>query len=113
MYKRQVLLRGESSPHDQVILFDNLHVAAVRTPRWKYVVRSYYRTMDIPLDQHRYPLLFDLVVDPGETYSLLSRHPDVAEDMARRVAEARARYAPFAETRPPAKAPPSAETWKD
>ncbi|MCG9917032.1 MAG: sulfatase [Phenylobacterium sp.] len=108
-----VLTRGESSPHDQVILFDNLHVAAVRTPRWKYVARSYYRTMDIPLDQHRYPLLFDMTTDPGETYSLVSRHPEVAEDMARRVAEARAKYAPFAEAKPPAKAPESAETWKD
>ena len=108
-----VLMRGEPSPHDQIVLFDNLHVAAVRTPRWKYVVRSYYRTMDIPLDQHRYPLLFDLTVDPGETYSLLAAHPEVGEAMARRVAEARAKYAPFAQARPPAPAPDSAKTWTD
>ncbi|HMO42406.1 MAG TPA: hypothetical protein PKB04_03595, partial [Phenylobacterium sp.] len=109
----EVLTRNAPSPHDQIILFDNLHVAAIRTQRWKYVVRSYYRTLDIPLDQHRYPLLFDLSLDPGETYSLLSTNNAVGKDMARRVAEARAAYEPFAQARPPAPPPDTAETWED
>lgn len=38
-----VLLRGAASPHDQLVLFDNENVAAIRTRRWKYVAADYYR----------------------------------------------------------------------
>jgi arylsulfatase A-like enzyme len=108
-----VLAQGAPSPHEEIVLFDNLHVAAVRTARWKYVVRSYYRTLDIPLDQHGYPLLFDMSADPGETYSVVDLHPQVAADMKARVERARARYAPFAEARPPAPTPASAAQHPD
>ena len=106
-----VLRAGAASPHEQIILFDNTDVAAVRTARWKYVVRSYYRTLDIPLD--RYPLLFDMSLDPGETYSVASLHPEIAEDMRRRIERARTFYAPFLAARPPAPAPASAAAHPD
>ena len=106
------VLRGDAaSPHDEIVLFDNTHVAAVRTPRWKYVVRSYYRTLEIPLD--RYPLLFDISLDRGETYSVASLHPQVVEEMKRRIERARAFYEPFAAARPPSPAPASAAAHPD
>jgi arylsulfatase A len=106
------LLTGEgASPHDEILLFDNNHVAAVRTERWKLVTRSYYRTYDIPLD--RLPLLFDMREDPGETYSVASLHPEVLADMQARIARARARYEPMADLFPPHVAPPSARDHPD
>ncbi|HEY9219936.1 MAG TPA: sulfatase [Phenylobacterium sp.] len=107
----QVLTGAAASPHDQIVLFDNEHVAAIRTARWKYVARSYYRTYDVPLD--RYPLLFDMTADPGENYSLAMLHPDVAEEMQGRIAAARTFYGRFLETAPPDPAPASAAQHPD
>ncbi|WP_421933387.1 sulfatase [Phenylobacterium sp.] len=106
-----VMTEGAASPHDQIVLFDNTHVAAVRTARWKYVARSYYRTMDIPLD--RYPLLFDMSIDPGETYSVAALHPEAAADMVARIAAARAKYDPIGRAFPPHVAPASAADHPD
>lgn len=108
-----VLLRNGPSPHEEMVLFDNAKVAAVRAGRWKYVVRSYYRTLDIPLGDHRYPLLFDLEQDPGETYSLVARHPDVAAEMQGRLERVRAKYEPMADAFPPHQPPPSAAQHPD
>jgi len=108
------LLTGSGeSLRNEVVLFDNTHVAAIRTARWKYVVRSYYRTYDIPLDQHGYPLLFDMQADPGENYSLAARNPGVAADMKARIERARAFYQPFLDAMPPPPAPASAAVHRD
>ncbi len=106
-----VLKDGAESPNDEIVLFDNAKVAAVRTARWKYVARSYYRTYDVPLDG--YPLLFDMDVDPGENYSLARNHPDAATDMRARLAQARAKYEPMADAFPPHVAPASAADHPD
>lgn len=108
-----VLLRDAPSPHEEVILFNNAQVAAVRTDRWKYIVRSYYRTWDIPLDRHGYPMLFDLDQDPGENYSVTSLFPDIAAQMKDRLEAARARYEPLANAFPPHVAPASVADHPD
>lgn len=91
-----MILADAPSPHEAIVLFDNAKVAAVRTERWKYVVRSYYRTYDIPLDRFGYPLLFDMRADPGERYGLARLHPEIAAEMKARVERARAKYEPIA-----------------
>lgn len=106
-----VMLRGEPSPHEEIVLFNNARVAAVRTARWKYVVQSYYRTYDVPLD--RYPLLFDMPADPGETYSVILNHPEAAAEMLGRLERARAKYEPMADRFPPHVAPTSAKDHPD
>lgn len=106
-----VLKTGEASPHEEIVLFDNNKVAAVRTPRWKYVARSYYRTYDIALD--RYPLLFDMAVDPGENYSVALNFPEDAADMRQRLERARAKYEPMVDLFPPHVAPASAADHPD
>jgi arylsulfatase A-like enzyme len=106
-----VLKDGAQSPNDEIVLFDNARVAAVRTARWKYVARSYYRTYDVPLDG--YPLLFDMDVDPGENYSVARNFPDAAADMRARLAQARAKYEPMADAFPPHVAPASAADHPD
>jgi arylsulfatase A len=106
-----VLKGGAASPHEEIVLFDNARVAAVRTERWKYVARSYYRTYDVALD--RYPLLFDMEIDPGENYSVARNFPDAAADMRARLEKARARYEPMAAAFPPHVAPASAADHPD
>ncbi|MGE0668404.1 MAG: sulfatase [Sphingomonadales bacterium] len=106
-----VLTGGAPSPHEEIALFDNNHVAAIRTPRWKYVARSYYRTYDIPLD--RYPLLFDMAADPGENYSVARNFPDAAAEMRGRLERAREKYEPMAALFPPHVAPASAKDHPD
>ena len=92
-----VLTRNAKSPHDELVLFNNESVAAVRTDRWKLAVRSYYRGIEAPLDtRDDWQLLVDLKADPAETYDVSSLHPDVLADMTARLARARVKYGPFA-----------------
>lgn len=90
--------RAATSPHDELILFNNEDVAAIRTDRWKYVVRAYYRSLEAPLDtigRDDWEQLIDLKNDPAESYDVSSLHPDVLADMKARIARARAKFAPF------------------
>ncbi len=87
--------RGTPTPHDELILFDNEKVAALRTQRWKLVVRSYYRTYDAAIDARGDALLVDLEADPTESYDVSSLHPDVLKDMTARIERARATYEPL------------------
>lgn len=90
--------RNAVSPHEELVLFSNELVAAVRTQRWKYVVRSYYRTSELPLDRPDRPdwsLLVDLQSDPEEAYDVSSRYPDVLADMQARVERAKKTFEPL------------------
>lgn len=91
-----VLHHDGDSPHDDLILFDNEKVAGVRTDRWKFVARSYYREYDVPLAQMGANLLFDMRVDPAENYNVASRNPDVVADMRARFDRHRATFEPLA-----------------
>ena len=86
------LLRGGKSPHDELVLFTDSKVTAIRTDRWKYVALSYYRTIALPLELIRGDGLFDVRADPSETYNLASLHPDVLADMKARLAKAKAKF---------------------
>lgn len=92
---------GARTPHDELILFNNERVAALRSQQWKYVGRSYYRSYNIPLAQFGYPLLFDVTRDPGETINLAARHADVAADMSKRFAAARQTFEPLGKSQIP------------
>ena len=106
-----MLTTGEGEGHEEILLFNNNHVAGIRTARWKLVARSYYRTFDAPLDG--LPLLFDMQADPGENYSVARNHPEVLADMRSRLARARARYEPMVHNFPPHIAPASAADHPD
>jgi uncharacterized sulfatase len=70
-------------------------VAALRTPKWKYVGRSYYRPYNVPLAAIGYPLLFDVTRDPGETINLAPRYPAIAAQMAAQFKSARDMFEPL------------------
>jgi hypothetical protein len=76
-------------------------------------VRSYYRKYDVSLASFGYPLLFDLEQDPGENYSVVSRHSDIANEMKERVERACAKYEPLAKAFPPYISPAGAENHPD
>ena len=87
--------RAGTGPHDQLVLFNNERVAAIRTQRWKLVGRSYYRSYNVPLSKAGYWLLFDLESDPGENYNVAMRHPQILADMKARYAAAVATFEPL------------------
>jgi arylsulfatase A len=97
--------RNAPTPHDELILFNNEQVAAIRTQRWKYVVRSYYRTFEAPMDtiaRDDWDVLVDLETDPEESFDVSERHPGVLADMKARIARARATLEPLGVYVPPA-----------
>jgi len=91
-----VLLHGGPSPHDGIVLFDNEDVVGIRTQRWKYVSGAYYRSVGlVPFARMGYTELYDMKVDPSESYSVAASHSDVAEDMRARFGRAQATFAVF------------------
>lgn len=102
-------LRAAPSPHDELIFFINEDVAAIRTQRYKLVVRSFYRSLLAPLDtRDDWQVLVDLQNDPEESYDVSSRHPDVLADLTVRLGRARATFDPL--KTPAVAAPPAATT---
>ncbi len=95
-----VLTRGAKSPHDELILFNNEKVMAVRTDRWKFVASSYYRSIILPLAAIRGEGLFDVRADPAEAYNLASLHPEVMKDMQARLTRAKATFEPLGLRKP-------------
>ena len=95
-----VLTRGVKSPHDELILFNNEKVMAIRTDRWKFVASSYYRSIVLPLAAIRGEGLFDVRADPAEAYNLASLHPEVMKDMQARLNRAKAAFEPMGLRKP-------------
>jgi uncharacterized sulfatase len=89
-------IREAPSPHDELVFFINEDVAAIRTQRYKLVVRSFYRSILAPLDtRDDWQVLVDLQNDPEESYDVSSRHPDVLADLTARLTRARATFDPL------------------
>ena len=77
-----VLSEGAASPHEALFLFQNDRIAGVRSGSWKLVLESNYLSamtrFDHPGSQFgNEGLLFDLALDPSETYSYARENPDV------------------------------------
>jgi arylsulfatase A-like enzyme len=95
--------RSAASPHDELLLFLNEDIAAIRTQRYKYVVRSHYRSLDAQLDlpgRTDWPVLVDMANDPGESYDVSSRHPDMLADLTARLERARVKFDPMRTPKP-------------
>ena len=105
--------RGARSPHDELVLFNNEKVAAIRTQDWKLVVRSYYRTLDLPIEQYGYAHLVDVKADPGEAYNVAALHPDVMKDMMARVDRAKKTFEPLGLKQVPDRLPNKGQARSD
>lgn len=90
-----VMTGSPFSLHEALYLFTNDVIAAVRTQRWKLVLRSFYRRGQSTFDSEErrfgpYWLLFDVQSDPDETYSLARGFPEVLGYMRSLLEEGRA-----------------------
>ena len=90
-----MLLQGRPSPHEELLLFNDEDVVAIRTQRWKLVTADFYRNLLLDLPSRGYPQLYDLSRDPSESYSLADRHPDVVADLTARIDAANRRLAGY------------------
>jgi arylsulfatase A len=94
-----VLKGGKTSPHEHLLLFNNEDIAGIRTQKWKLVVRSQYRTLDIPIDALGYTPLFDMTSDPGERFAANQTAPEIVAALRKLIAGERKRFEPM-RTRP-------------
>ena len=81
-----LLTESATTPHAALYLFDNDRIAGVRSGKWKLVVETRYRTsvpsFDHPASYYApFGLLFDLELDPSETYSYTREYPIVVARM--------------------------------
>jgi len=88
------LLNGREtrSPHEALFFYHYDQLEGVRSGQWKYFRRINRYVWPIPLDAapipdklggsqlgNRWPLLYNLTIDPGENYNVIDTHPDVAD----------------------------------
>jgi arylsulfatase A len=92
---RSVLAGGKVSPHDHLLLFQNEEIAAIRTQRWKLLVRANYRTLNLPLDSFGYTPLFDMANDAAERFAANQSEPEVVMALRAILATERKRFDPL------------------
>ena len=89
---------SDDSPHEVLYLFDNEDIAAVRTPRWKLIVHSYYRRNLAAFERleegmgFSYWLLFDMEIPNPERYSVARENPEVLARMLEHVQAGREEF---------------------
>jgi len=79
---------GKRDPNDCLYFYHNKELEAVRMGKWKYIRDIDTMAWPIPLDKHwksenslEAPWLYNLELDPGESYNLRREHPDIVEAM--------------------------------
>jgi uncharacterized sulfatase len=78
-----ILKGGGSSVHDTLFFYDTRNLVGIRYQRWKYY-RRYITDNAAFWPLHHGPFLFDLNMDPNESYSLVESRPELAAEMATR-----------------------------
>ena len=78
-----LLLGSGASPHEALYFFTGDRIAAVRTHRWRYVVRSFIQVWEIDhLDPgYRHPLLYDIETHGSELFNMAKREPEALKRM--------------------------------
>ncbi len=83
--------RAPSAERDVVLYFNDVHLQCVRRGDWKlhlaryngwiYTPGMFARLKNLPLPN---PELYDLSLDPDESYDLAAKHPDIVGDLRAR-----------------------------
>ncbi|MBI9087312.1 MAG: sulfatase [Desulfobacterales bacterium] len=90
------ILTGQKSqsPHEALFYYHYDLLEGVRVGKWKYFRKLNRYVWPVPLDSaaianrlggdqlgNRWPLLYNLEIDPGESYNVINTYPDVAEKL--------------------------------
>jgi arylsulfatase A-like enzyme len=75
------VLQGEPSQHNRFFYYDGPILVAVRDGEWKYHRRHMSDNGGYPLFSQG-PFLFNLEIDPSESYNLIETYPATAERLA-------------------------------
>ena len=89
-----VLLRGDPSPRESFFYYRGTRLFAVRKGAFKAHLLTQAGYGQPKHDEHSPPLLFNVQVDPGESFNLAAAHPDIAADLLREVEQHRAKLIP-------------------
>ena len=94
------LMTGEAdrTPHEALYFYHMDELEAVRAGKWKYIRNIHHYVFPVPTDKEttklgklgggwlgRWPLLYDLELDPSESYNLVDTHPEVGQRLLRRM----------------------------
>lgn len=81
-----LLTKGDATPHRELYFYDTRNLVGVRQEHWKYY-RRYISDNGAfwPLKQG--PFLFDIEMDPNESFSLVESQPKQATEMAEMLEE--------------------------
>lgn len=99
----KVLQGSEEAVHDHLLFFAGEEVVGIREQQWKLVTHGYFRRSFVAFEKLAgldgftgpYTLLFDMVDDPDERYSLADRQTQVVNRMGRALVAARAEFHPL------------------
>ena len=76
------VLQGHApSPHNRFFYYDGPILVAVRDEEWKYHRRHMSDNGGYPLFSQG-PFLFNLEIDPSESYNLIENYPTIARRLA-------------------------------
>jgi uncharacterized sulfatase len=90
------LLSGkqDTTPHEAFYFYHLDELEAIRVTRWKYIRNIHHYVWPAPIDKPatllgrfskgrlgRWPLLYDLELDPGESYNLIDTHREVGQKL--------------------------------
>ena len=76
-----VLQGSQHSPHEKLYIFADEKIAGIRTQNWKAVFLARYRGINRWLPKHDVRLLFNMLKDPFEQYSVVTSHEDIWQQM--------------------------------
>jgi arylsulfatase A len=99
----EVLTKNRPSPHEEILLFKDEKIVAIRTPKWKYATEAFYRGPVANFDQDGG--MFSELLDMSggsmeETRNVAASNPEVVTDLRNRLQEARSEFASFAHSEP-------------
>ncbi|HEY2415014.1 MAG TPA: sulfatase [Pirellulaceae bacterium] len=89
-------LKGDKSPRQEMFFYRSYDLMAVRLGQWKahFLTQAGYNQPEA--DKHEPPLLFNLDVDPGESYNVAENNPAVLKKIEALVEQHRAGMKPAA-----------------